>query len=209
MMKLIPLSELLDRATDALAPHGATPIRTDDGTKAGTWEDAARRNLRALHTVQLVKMLGRGEVVARDPFSRAPIAARDLMPNGTHPHDLGRYVVTEADAAKFFAHLAIDPTQRATARPKAPRSPKSPRQQSDWKDHAQALARRIIERDTSRKLHPSQVLIAEELARELDQQGIRGPAGIPLTASYIKRHALAGITSAAPARRATPHKRGK
>jgi len=77
--------------------------------------------------------------------------------------------------------------------------PKTARQEAEWVPIAQKEARRIIERDRGRtpSLFPSQNLIAEEVARVLEARNIVGKLGVPLTAAYIKRHALKGISSAA------------
>lgn len=65
-----------------------------------------------------------------------------------------------------------------------------------WKEKARARAYEIIKRDGAKDLYPSQVDIADEIAGQFRQDGLKGTDGKPLTGAYIKRHALKGISSA-------------
>ena len=65
-----------------------------------------------------------------------------------------------------------------------------------WKQKAQKRALEIIERDGAKDLYPSQVNIADEIAKQFRSEGVKGEEGKPITSGYIKRHALKGISSA-------------
>ena len=78
-----------------------------------------------------------------------------------------------------------------------------------WKVKARDRANEIIKRQRERDLHPSQINIADEIAREFRESGIVGAGGKPLTGAYIKRHALKGISSAKGRQLSTSIRRGK
>lgn len=65
-----------------------------------------------------------------------------------------------------------------------------------WKEKARAHACEIIKRDGAKDLYPSQVHVADEIAKQFRLNGVKGVDGKPLTGAYIKRHALKGISSA-------------
>ena len=65
-----------------------------------------------------------------------------------------------------------------------------------WKEKARARAYEIIKRDREKDLYPSQMNIADEIAKEFRRDGVMGTDGKPLTGAYIKRWALTGISSA-------------
>lgn len=65
-----------------------------------------------------------------------------------------------------------------------------------WKEQARARAYEIIKRDKAKDLYPSQLNIADEIAKQFRRDGLRGADGKPLAGAYIKRHALKGISSA-------------
>jgi len=79
----------------------------------------------------------------------------------------------------------------------------------DWIAQARAEALSIIRRDKTRDLYPSQVLLAEEIARAFRKKGVVGPDGKPLAAATIKRHALKGITSSIGKQLSTSVSQGK
>ena len=70
-------------------------------------------------------------------------------------------------------------------------------------------ARAIIERQAERDLYPSQIDIADEVAKVLREKKTFGPGGKPLTGATIKRHALKGISSATNETRSIGIHRGK
>ncbi|BDT72255.1 hypothetical protein os4_17920 [Comamonadaceae bacterium OS-4] len=70
------------------------------------------------------------------------------------------------------------------------------KQAEQWISKARQRAGEIIERQRAKDLYPSQLDIADEIAKEFRAAGILGAEGKPLSGEYIKRHALKGITSA-------------
>lgn len=78
-----------------------------------------------------------------------------------------------------------------------------------WQLKAQNQARAICLRQKSKDLYPSQEDISDEIARNFRAIGIVGAEGKPLTGSYIKRHALKGISSATTKRLSTSNSRSK
>jgi hypothetical protein len=79
----------------------------------------------------------------------------------------------------------------------------------EWKQRADTRAVEIIERDRARDLYPSKENIADEIAREFRTAGVMGAGGKPLAGSYIKRHALRGISSEQGRQLSTATRRGK
>ncbi len=78
-----------------------------------------------------------------------------------------------------------------------------------WKGTARTRAHELIKRDREKDLYPSQVNLADEIAKELRRDGVHGDDGKPLTGAYIKRHALKGISSAQGKQLSTAKSRGK
>lgn len=78
-----------------------------------------------------------------------------------------------------------------------------------WKEQARARAYEIIKRDKEKDLYPSQVNIADEIAKQFRKDGLKGADGKPLTGAYIKRWALTGISSAQSKLLSTVTHRGK
>jgi hypothetical protein len=66
---------------------------------------------------------------------------------------------------------------------------------TEWQVMAQEKAREIIKRQKAKDLYPAQEDVADEIAKEFRRTGIVGAGGKPLAGSYIKRHALKGISS--------------
>lgn len=79
----------------------------------------------------------------------------------------------------------------------------------EWKAKVKVRAAEIIERQRKRDCYPSQIAIADEIAKEFRAAGIVGADSKPLSGAYIKRHALAGISSAQGERLSTSIRRGK
>jgi len=65
----------------------------------------------------------------------------------------------------------------------------------NWRSKARERALAIIARQRAKDLYPSQIDIADEIARDFRAAGITGAGGKPLAGAYIKRHALKGISS--------------
>jgi hypothetical protein len=81
----------------------------------------------------------------------------------------------------------------------------------EWQKKAQDRAVEIIERQRKKDLYPSQIDIADEIAKEFRRPGVEivGADGKPLSGAYIKRHALRGISSAKGKQLSTRTGRGK
>lgn len=79
----------------------------------------------------------------------------------------------------------------------------------DWQSLARNKACDIIKRERARDLYPPQTTIADEIARSFREAAIVGRGNKPLTGSYIKRHALKGISSEQGKQLSTSPSRGK
>lgn len=200
--RFFTLREAIEAAVAARAPDVRVyPETAADGTPIanGNARDIERQRV----TLHMLRMIEAGEIPARWRGSRLPIRGEDFTGTFTRG-DLDRFGVDDAGLRAFAGALSVeivDTPKRA--------APRLPRQGSDWKAQAQAIAWQIIERDRARRLYPSQMLVAEAVERECRERGIVGPAGTPLGATYIKRHALKGITSGAAERRTPRKQRGK
>jgi hypothetical protein len=64
-----------------------------------------------------------------------------------------------------------------------------------WSPIAKAMALEIIERDRQFERFPNHMEIAYEIEEKFAKLGLIGIEGKPITAAYIKRHALRGIDS--------------
>lgn len=100
------------------------------------------------------------------------------------------------------ADVSSDAARRAEVEPSGDSS-------KAWLTLARDTAVKLIARDRARDLYPSQVNLAEEIAREFRKNGTVGPDGKPLSAATIKRHALKGISSAIGKQLSTAVTRGK
>jgi hypothetical protein len=78
-----------------------------------------------------------------------------------------------------------------------------------WVNKARERAAEIISRQRGKDLYPSQIHIADEIAREFRTTGVLGTDGKPLSGATIKRHALNGISSAQGKQLSTRTGRGK
>lgn len=114
-------------------------------------------------------------------------------------------VTAPAEAAPVVPLGAAEPAPAAViGPPAAPTTQAEPahagatgRAGGKWKDLAREEARRFIAQQRERNLYPNQVIVAETVAKLFTKHKTTGPAGLPLTAAYIKRHALKGICSGA------------
>ena len=79
----------------------------------------------------------------------------------------------------------------------------------EWIRLAQEQAKAIYKRQKAVDLYPNQLIVAEEIAGDFRSREIFGKNGIPLTAEYIKRHALTGISGAKGRQLSTSSKQGK
>lgn len=103
-------------------------------------------------------------------------------------------VVTAPDLKSYLTSLG-GLKLRAVPVPPRSRACASDDIQSSWKRQARDRAEEIILEQANRDLYPSQEAVADQIAREFRKSGIVGSGGKPLTGSYIKRHALKGISS--------------
>ena len=78
-----------------------------------------------------------------------------------------------------------------------------------WMEKARDRAREIIKRDKEKDLYPSQENIADEIANAFRLDGVVGAGGKPMSGSYIKRHALKGISSEQARQLSTANSRSK
>ncbi len=117
---------------------------------------------------------------------------------------------SERDFNAFFASTE-QPAAKETAQPQAaaPAQTGSADGGKEWKEQAREMAREIIARQKANDLYPSQEAVADEIAREFRLAGVVGAGRKPLTGTYIKRHALKGISSATGKQLSTSIRRGK
>ncbi|MBT8604892.1 hypothetical protein G6677_00190 [Polynucleobacter paneuropaeus] len=68
----------------------------------------------------------------------------------------------------------------------------SPSDTAGWVTQARTIAKTYISRHTETDLHPNLDDTSNHVAEQMRTQMVYGPQGTPLSASYIKRHALQG-----------------
>jgi len=85
----------------------------------------------------------------------------------------------------------------------APQPQSKQKTANEWVSDAQSRAREIIKERKAIDLYPSQRVIADQIAKEFRAAGRVGTDGKPISGSYIKRHAMKGITSAIGKARST------
>ncbi len=102
------------------------------------------------------------------------------------------------------AFKQVDDTQ-----PQGPRQAAPEVEVPEWEPMAQKRAIEIIERQRKLDLYPPQLDIADEIAREFRAAGVVGNGRKPLKGTYIKRHALKGISSEQCKQLSTTTTRGK
>ena len=136
------------------------------------------------------------------------IAKAKFGPSGMHklldphyPHPDSLDVVSAADLDEWlkpmgygFSGALEKLAQRTTPVPAGRKPP--PGDVDVWKERARARATEIIKRQAEKDLYPSQIAIADEIARSFRDERVMGAGGKPLSGAYIKRHALKGISSA-------------
>ncbi len=180
----------------------ARPNEYDDFVRAATSAIergiiSARSKIQDMHTVQLVELFDVLEWAEATGFTVAlkldgPSPARKSAPVQSVESDSTPAAEPVADRASTAALVAGGPDDGEA-----------------WKVKARDRANEIIKRQRERDLHPSQINIADEIAREFREGGIVGAGGKPLTGAYIKRHALKGISSAKGRQLSTSIRRGK
>ena len=180
----------------------ARPNEYDDFFRAATsaierGNISARSKIQDMHTVQLVELFDVLEWAEATGFTVAlkldgPSPARKSAPVQSVESDSTPAAEPVADRASTAALVAGGPDDGEA-----------------WKVKARDRANEIIKRQRERDLHPSQINIADEIAREFREGGIVGAGGKPLTGAYIKRHAIKGISSAKGRQLSTSIRRGK
>ena len=180
----------------------ARPNEYDDFFRAATsaierGNISARSKIQDMHTVQLVELFDVLEWAEAPGFTVAlkldgPRPARKSAPVQSVESDSTPAAEPVADRASTAALVAGGPDDGEA-----------------WKVKARDRANEIIKRQRERDLHPSQINIADEIAREFREGGIVGAGGKPLTGAYIKRHAIKGISSAKGRQLSTSIRRGK
>ncbi len=78
-----------------------------------------------------------------------------------------------------------------------------------WIPEARIRAEEIIADRATKGRFPSQIAVADEIAREFRAKGVFGSGGKPLTGETIKRHALKGIDNSLNKLKATAKSQGK
>ena len=110
-------------------------------------------------------------------------------------------------AELFGLAVAVRPAPEPQAAPEATEGASDGNEA--WKGKARERAYEFIKRDRQKDLYPSQMDLADEIAKEFRRDGVMGADGKPLTGAYIKRHALNGISSAQGKQLSTARSRGK
>jgi hypothetical protein len=145
--------------------------------------------------------------VTRYPDDVDPTTCRWLLGANAHKRwrDLLSVAIQSHELAllDFASKLPIDTAPAQTATTPAPVS------DVEWVQLAQTKAREYIKQQRDRNLYPSQEAIGDRIATEFRKAGIVGIDGKPLKGSYIKRHALKGISSATAKKLSTTIGRGK
>lgn len=122
---------------------------------------------------------------------------REVSTTGQYPQDYGS------------ENLKIGTSGAARASPPNAEHTLGHPTEQGWIMQARKRADQIIKRQQARDLYPSQLTIADEIAREFRKSGVFGVAGKPLSGEYIKRHALKGISSQQAQLKSTTVGRGK
>lgn len=99
--------------------------------------------------------------------------------------------------------------EQQSPRPQSPPVAVASGSDAAWKEKARERAYEIIKQDRERSLYPSQLNLADQIAKEFRRDGVMGADGKPITGGYIKRHALMGISSAQGKQLSTSVGRGK
>lgn len=131
-----------------------------------------------------------------------------LMPWGTqHTATMETCGINRDDLLALGDKLTAPAQTAATLAPVVTKSASG--DDEEWKEKARKRAHEIIKRDRDRSLYPSQIDIADEIAKEFRRDGMKGADGKPLAGAYIKRWALNGISSAQSKQLSTSIRRGK
>lgn len=164
------------------------------------WNDAGRKEVLG----NLIKAADDGQLRVRTPETG----------NVTHPQTVRHFheVVLSDDvndwAVQSGNHWHWSVKSKMLSEPEESESASGGGDES-WESKSRIRANEIIKRDGLKDLYPSQVNIADEIAKEFRGDGVMGADGKPLSGAYIKRHALTGISSARGKQLSTSMRRGK
>ena len=154
------------------------------------------------------------EWIAYAKFGAGPSDMHRLLDPDHYPHPDSLDVVSAADLDEWlkpmgygFSGALEKLAPRTTPFPGGRKPP--PGDNDVWKDRARERAAEIIKRQGEKDLYPSQMAIADEIARSFRHERVMGASGKPLSGAYIKRHALKGISSAGSEPLSITIRRGK
>lgn len=154
------------------------------------------------------------EWIAYAKFGAGPSDMHRLLDPEHYPYPDSLDVVSAADLDEWlkptgygFSGALEKLAPRTTTVPEGGKPP--PEDVDGWKERARARATEIIKRQGEKDLYPSQMDIADEIARSFRDDRVMGAGGKPLSGAYIKRHALKGISSADSKQLSTTIRRGK
>lgn len=126
---------------------------------------------------------------------------------------------THSWAVRYAKHHGMlgPPEPEASPAPAAPPSEPEPqatrvKPEPAWIDEARRVAKAYITDRKGRDLYPTLLHVAQHVAEVLRGRKVYGPSGKPLSAAYIKRHALGPVknsTGNGESTRAGQGKRGK
>lgn len=153
-------------------------------------------------TRKMFEAFRKGRLTVRDPGDRAGVLNLEEVSAYLHlvkEFDVDAWLLSEGVGYQFPKVGQVAPVVRKSASGG----------DDGWQTKARKLAVEFINRDKGKDLYPSQTNIADEIAREFRTVGVLGADGKPLTGSYIKRHALKGISSAQGKQLSTAIGRGK
>lgn len=161
---------------------------------------------------QALELVASNPELSRHQLASKPISARWLLGAEAHRqwrHLLGQAIENgELRLLDFASKLPIA-AKTTAAPPDTQAVALEPKAAPEWQELARNRAREIIKEYTARDLFLPQVRIAELIAEEFRRDGVMGADGKPLAGTYIKRHAMKGISSAQGRQLSTAPRRGK
>jgi hypothetical protein len=184
-------NEILDQVAKAKERH-STWINADPG---GRPSEIKLKELECEAAARALDDVNERLAHARGDFlSDAQIAPKSPIASAKIP---AKSETTEARQAPTDGSASTRPANPAASVP------------PNWKVLARTKATEFITRQRAKDLFPSQVDVADEIARDFRASEIVGDGGKPLTGAYIKRHALKGISSARGKQLSTSPRQGK
>lgn len=195
--KLIGATFLISWIAEQLAPHFLLPTCSNPEQQRAI----AICDLMDKHTMRINELLQSGTMHAIDISDRLPVQSVHIgtMLFANEVQDYLTGIGSELELEQW----PEDVHEQATT------DPIEARPEPEWAQLAREQAKTIIKRQSDLDLYPSQLDIANEIAKYFRQSGIVGASGKPLTGDYIKRFALSGISSAKGRTLSTSVHRGK